>query len=348
MRSTARNPRFWLGLGISVAALYFAVRGVDWPVLVAELVAADYVWILPAAGVIVLGQGARALRWQVLFGDEPRPNRHDAFAILSIGYLVSAIFPLRLGDPARAWLVSSQTPASGTVAFGTVMVERAVDLLTVVALLAVLVPAPAAGLLTQQLGPGPWSEPANLGLMTLGLVAAVYLGFVVIARLGGRAGRLTAAGLERVGVAVPRARRVGMGVAGFATGFGMLRRPRYAALTALWCVAIWLLGGLQCWLVMFAFNLELPFAAAVFVLCGTAIFAILPSSPGYVGVFHAAVILTLAIIAGVPKEAALSYAIVLHGLTMVVLVALGLVGLRMIGLSSRELEAHLGEAEAPV
>ncbi len=347
MRSTARNPRFWLGMGISVAALYFAVRGVDWRALFASLVEADYAWLIPAAAMIVLGQVARAIRWQVLFGDSPRPGGRDAFAILSVGYLVSGVFPLRLGDPVRAWLVGAYTPASGTVAFGTVMVERAVDLLTVLVLLAVLVPTHASRLLHGQLGAGPWSEPANLGAMTLGLVGLVYLGFVVMSRLGARAGRVTADLLARVGVSEARAERLGSGVAGFAAGFGMLRRPRYAAQTAVWCVLIWLIGGLQCWLVMFAFHLNLSFAAAVFVLCGTAIFAILPSSPGYIGVFHLAVKLTLAIIAGIPPAVAVSYAIVLHGLTIAVLVALGLVGLRMLGLSSRELEAHLGEAEAP-
>jgi uncharacterized protein (TIRG00374 family) len=348
MRSTARNPRFWLGMAISVAALYVAVRGIDWTALFTSLATADYVWLIPSAAVIVIGQVARAVRWQVLFGDSPRPGGRDAFAILSVGYLVSGILPLRLGDPVRAWLVGTHTPASGTVAFGTIMVERAVDLLTVLVLLAVLVPVHASRLLHGQLGAGPWSSPANLGVMTLGLVGLVYLGFVVISHLGARTGRMTTTALARIGVSEARADRVGSGVAGFAEGFGMLRRPRYAALTAVWCVIVWLLGGLQYWFVMFAFHLDLPYSAAVFVLCGTAIFAILPSSPGYVGVFHLAVKLTLAIVAGIPPAIAVSYAIVLHGLTMVVLLSMGLVGLRMIGLSGHDLEAHLGEVEATV
>jgi len=346
MRATLPNPRFWIGIVISVAALYFAVRGVAWSAMAAELAGAAYGWLIPATAMIIAGQMARALRWQVLFGDHARPNLHDSFAILSVGYLVSAVFPLRLGDPIRAWLINTHTPAGGPEAFGTVMVERAVDLLTVLALLAVLVPAPAARLITDQLGAGPWSNPTYLGLMTVALVGSVYAGLMILSRLGPGAGRAaTAAGITRLGLSVPTAERLGVGVAGFAAGLGTLRQPRVLAATAAWCVVVWVLGALGCWFAMFAFHLDLSFAAAMFVLCGTAIFAILPSSPGYVGVFHTAVILTLAIIAGVPKATALSYAIVLHGLTMVVLIGIGLVGLRMVGVSGGELGARLGQAQ---
>ena len=67
----------------------------------------------------------------------------------------------------------------------------------------------------------------------------------------------------------------------------------------------------------------------------------LPSSPGYVGVFHSAVVLSLGRFAGIPKEVALAYAIVLHGLTIVILIGLGVVSLWLIGLSRRELGRHL-------
>jgi len=346
MYATFKNTRVWLGLAISAAALYFAVRGVAWDDLVAELGKAHYRWLAPGAALILLGQVTRACRWRVLFGDGPRPSLRDAFAILSVGYLVSGIFPLRLGDPVRAWLVDARTAARGPEALATVLVERAVDLLTVLVFLALLVPQPAARLLGGQLGPGPWADPANVRALTFGAVGLVYLGMAAVSILGGRAGRLAAAGLAGAGVSSAAAHRVGIAVAGFASGFGALRRPRVLLETAAWSLLIWWLGGIEYWVIMWAFDLEVPYNVAVFVLCGTAIFAILPSSPGYVGVFHTAVIVTLAIIADVPKDVALSYAIVLHGLVMVVLIGMGLVGLRMIGLSRRALGARLGGAMA--
>lgn len=343
MHAALRNTRFWFGLLVSIAAVWFAVRGVAWSDVVAELRGADYIWLVPAGLMVLAGQVGRAARWQVLFGDRPRPSLSDSFAILSIGYLVSTVFPLRLGDPIRAWLVDTRTPARGSEAFGTIMVERAIDLLTVLALVAVIVPEPGARFLEGHLGPGPWSAPGRLGVIAAAVVALVYAAMMAVSWLGGRAGRLVAGGLEAVGVSMGAARAVGTAVAGFAVGLGTLRQPRTAALTVGWSLAIWLIGGLETWFALWAFHLDLPFAAAVFVLCGTAIFAILPSSPGYVGVFHSAAIVTLALFAAVPKDVALSFAIVLHAVVTVVLIALGALGLKMLdlapGMLSRRLES---------
>ncbi len=344
MRPALHSPRFWFGIVLSVAALAWAVRGVAWADLLAELSTADYGWLIPTAILVLLGQLARAARWRILFGDGPRPSLRDAFAILSIGYLVSAVFPLRLGDPVRAWLADTHTPARGSEAFGTVMVERAIDLLTVLALLAAIVPGPAARLLQDQLGPGPWSNPARLAWIAIAAVAAVYVALFAASRAGARVGRAVSALLEGVGASPRFARGIGASVAGFAAGVGVLGRPRAAAAASAWSLVVWVLGGIEYWVCLKAFHLDLSFAAAVFVLCGTAVFAILPSSPGYVGLFHTAVIVTLGIFADVPKDAALSYAIVLHGVIMVVLIALGLVGLRMMALAPRDLEARLGGA----
>jgi glycosyltransferase 2 family protein len=351
MSSMLRNPRTWLGIAISVVALYFAVRGVSWRDLWAQLVGADYFWLLPAVVAIVAGQVARAVRWQVLFGSGPRPSLSDSFAILSIGYMVSALFPLRLGDWVRAWLVETRTPAGGAAALATVLVERAIDFLTVVLVLAVWVPVPASRLLQTAFGAGSWAAPGNLRLAALLIVVAVYATWVLLSLVSDRAGRTVSRALARVGMSADLARRAGALTAAFLAGFAPLRNPRTGLLAAGWSIVVWLLGGLACWLAMRSFHLYLPFAAAVFALCATALFAVLPSSPGYVGVYHSATRLGLVLYGGVyglpvSIPAVVSYAIVLHGVTMIVLIVLGVVGLGMVGLSGSELSRHLGQSEA--
>ena len=65
-----------------------------------------------------------------------------------------------------------------------------------------------------------------------------------------------------------------------------------------------------------------------------AIAAILPSSPGYVGVFQWAVSLSIPLVApGTGEDAAFAMAAVLHLVTTLVLWLLGAIGLVMLGLS---------------
>ncbi|MFN2115984.1 MAG: lysylphosphatidylglycerol synthase transmembrane domain-containing protein [Anaerolineae bacterium] len=346
MRDALRSPRVWLGIVVSLIAVYFAARGVEWSELVDALSGADYVWLIPAAIITVVGQVARAARWRALFGDGPRPDMRSSFEILSIGYMVSAVLPLRLGDPVRVWLIETRTPAGGAEALATVMAERAVDFLMIAALMAVFVPRHASDLLTDELGNGPWSDPRALSAMALAMVVLVYAAMVLVSYLGSPAGRSASAALARLGVPDSVADRASRLIAGFAAGFAPLRQPNIAVLVAAWTLAIWLLGALVHWSVMLAFALGLPFAAAVFTLGATAVFAVLPSSPGYVGVFHSAVVLALGRYAGLPKETALAYAIVIHGLTIVLLIALGVWSLWSLGLSRRELGQGLQGAAA--
>ncbi len=57
-------------------------------------------------------------------------------------------------------------------------------------------------------------------------------------------------------------------------------------------------------------------------MCSLGISAVIPSSPGYIGVAHAVIVLVLTFV-GVNKEIALSYAIMLHGLSFIMQILLG-------------------------
>lgn len=340
----------WIGIVVSVLALALAARGVDWREVGGELGGASYVWLLPAVAVITLGQVARAVRWQALFGRGPKPALLSAFAILSVGYLVNTVLPLRLGDFVRAWLVGSTTPAGSAEGLATIVLERIVDLLTVVGLVALLVPGPTAALLAQVPGVGQWAADARMvQVSVVTAVVVLYLVLVLLAVSALPVRNLVERGLGRVGMGPERARYFSGAVGRFLAALGALRQPRTAVLVAAWSIVVWLIGGLQYWMVMQAFHMNASFLAAMYVLGATALWAILPSSPGYIGVFHVAVRSSLpTVVATVSAERAFSYAVVLHAVTVATLIALGIVGLIMLGMSFGDVirRAEVGQAAA--
>jgi len=94
------------------------------------------------------------------------------------------------------------------------------------------------------------------------------------------------------------------------------------------------------YLALLALGLELPAYTSVVVLVFTSIGVLLPSGPGYIGTFQYFTILALALFA-VPKEQALSYAVVAHMSQWVPVTILGLVyswsmGLKFSDLFGRE------------
>ncbi len=313
--------RLLLGLFVSAVAIVLATRGVEWSDVGTELANAQYVWLVPATLAIIAGQWLRGLRWRVLFGRDPSPTTTEAFLILSVGYLVSAILPMRPGDPVRAWLVGTRTQADGAQAFAAVLAERMLDLFTIAIMLALWLPEMGARLLASELGPGFWERPSLIRWGTLAVVAIVYFIAAAISRSAPVVARMVGGN--------SLARLAGR----FIGGFRSLSELRSASIAGALSIAIWILGASGYWAVMRAFDLELGFWVAVFAMCATAVLAIIPSSPGYVGVFHYAVQISLSIAAGVPEHTALAYAVVLHALTIGVLVIIGVVALWALGLS---------------
>ncbi|MFQ5460049.1 MAG: lysylphosphatidylglycerol synthase domain-containing protein, partial [Anaerolineae bacterium] len=277
--------------------------------------------------------------------DGPRPSFGSAWAILSVGYLVSNVLPLRAGDGARAWLVHTRTPGDGAQALGTVVAERVVDLITILLFLGLWVPGPGARFLTGLFGLGPWSRPGLLGAMSVGAAVA---GMVVLGVTAGSADRAAAAALaagRALGINIEGSRRLAFGTHRFVSAVAVLGRPAVATRVMVWSVVVWWIGAVGYWLVFRAFALDLPLAAAVLAVCAAALFAAaLPPTPGYAGPFHAAVREAVVVYGAVPVVIGTSYAIVLHALTLAVIVAMGVVGMAVLGASWGSL--HLGEPPA--
>jgi uncharacterized membrane protein YbhN (UPF0104 family) len=327
--------RVLAGAAIGVALLAAAARGVTWTDLRREVGTLDGRWLAAAAATIVAGQWLRAARWRVLFGSDPRPSRRDSFAILSVGYLVSNILPLRAGDPARAWLVTVRTGASAARALATVMAERVLDVLSIALLLALWIPGWGAAWLANAAARQVTSAAVAAG--GVAAAAAGIVGLALAARVAPALSPLVETALLRAGAPAGRAAGAAALVDRFGQGLAVLSSARRAAAVLAWSLSVWLMGAAGYWLVMRAFGLHLPFAAAGLAVCAAALLAaVLPPTPGYAGTFELA-ITTALVVHGVAQATALSYSLVLHGLTVGMLVIMGLLGGAWIGAGSMEM-----------
>jgi uncharacterized membrane protein YbhN (UPF0104 family) len=132
--------RFLAGLVISLAFLAVTLSRVDLGRAVAAIADAAPGWLAAAVLLVVADLAIRARRWQVLLrGADGAPTLAPyrlAFGYLSIGYLANAVLPARLGDVARAVLAGKAFRMPRLAVFGTIMIERVSDGLTMLALAA--------------------------------------------------------------------------------------------------------------------------------------------------------------------------------------------------------------------
>ena len=337
--------KLWLGIAVTVLAILYLIRGIDWDEMVLALRNADLAWIFAGAMLVFLGQLVRAFRWQSLFNHERRPAIRDCFAIMNVGYLVSTILPFRLGDPYRAFAIDRNTSAGLSESLATIMVERILDLLSIIVLMAAFAPALGSSLFVDQYQLGEWLSPKMIQIIGFALIGISYLGLVVLASASAQSAKLVDVLLRRIGLRDEWREKCGALVEGFAEGLRPLRRPGRALKALLWSLTVWLVAVWYYLAFARAFTFDLSFAQASFVMATLAIFAIVPSTPGYVGVFHAGVVMSLVTVMKiVEKPEALSYAVASHATVMIVLIILGVLGLRMMGMGREDLRKGLSES----
>ena len=312
MSAARRRALIGLGLAVTVAFGYVAVRDVHPGEVWDALRASQSLWLLPAFAVLALAVLLRALRWWVLFEPETRPPLGAVVEATVVGYFFNNVLPLRAGEAARVVALRRKARGSWAETGATVVVERAFDVVAVLVLLFVLVP---------------WLPDVSWLRIAVALAAVLLAGLaataVALAVWGDRPLRLVLRPLARL----ISPERIEFGATNLARGLAGLRRLRIAVPALALTLVSWVALGLSTWLAMLGFDLGLSPVAGIFVVIALGLSAILPASPAGVGVFEAAVVIALSAYR-VGDSEALSYALVLHALNFFPFILAGLVVLR--------------------
>ncbi len=324
-----KSWRFWIGLLVSAACLYVAFQGIQFDRLLEALAGINYAWLVVASGLFCISYSGRVFRWQLLFSPL-RLRLGKIFNALNIGYFLSNLLPARIGDLVRAYLIGDIEGVSKALALSTIIVERMSDGLTVVLLLAITaIFVPNIPLEARQ---------GAIGTAIIGVAAVLILLLLSFQKGRGLAllRRLTAP------FSFLQHPKLWSALESLIDGFAILRSPRPLVGVAAWALFAWIVGGIMYWVVMRAMNspeLDLPISAAYLVMTVTSLVVVLPSSPGYIGVFHYFAVLTLTTVFGVDKNIALSYAVVMHAFTYIWLIILGVFSMWHEGMSYQRLQS---------
>ena len=87
----------------------------------------------------------RAMRWQYLLAPIGHARFGTAFRATVIGFAASSLLPARAGEVIRPYFLARKEHLSATAAFATIILERLLDLVTVLLLFGVFVATMDAG-----------------------------------------------------------------------------------------------------------------------------------------------------------------------------------------------------------
>jgi len=133
----SRWLKLLVGVLISLVAVSVAMKDVRLAEVLSALRRADYRGFVLVMALTLLGFWLRALRWRWLIST-PRPlGLGSLFSATMIGFMANNLLPLRLGEFVRAWVLGRRERISKTTVFATVVVERVVDMITLLAIFGV-------------------------------------------------------------------------------------------------------------------------------------------------------------------------------------------------------------------
>ncbi len=311
MASSQRTHlHFLIGLVVSAAAIYLSLRKIDYQALYNALRSVNYFVLMPALVAQFSCFVLKGIGWRYLLVPAKKDVRATStISVLVVGLMVNNLFPAKMGELARAYLIGERENLPKTLGLSTILIEHLLDILVLMIFLLVLLPSVPIP---------PWLRTggALTGFLAVALIAAVFIVMRHEEKFLGWASKW----LDRLPVRLRGKAQAILGsfLRGLRVVTGRYVFYTFAALLAMWCVVV-----LVAYLIMAAFGLFLPVQAAVMVVIFTAFGKIIPSSPGAVGTYHYLAIVVLTAF-GVAKEIALGYAIVLHGFFFVVEVSVGI------------------------
>jgi phosphatidylinositol alpha-mannosyltransferase len=289
------------------------------------LVHSQPVWVLVGLALMCLSMLARAVAWHAILRaalPDALPRLTDAIQGTTIGVLMSATLPARLGEPSRALIVARRLgrPRERLPAvLGTLVSQTLLNVLALVILGIVMFTT--VGLFAGRQQALIWYAVAPVGVLVAVLAAPALLRSGLPSR-SARVHRWLTQSRE----ALARVR----------SGLAVFRSPRLGAEAVSMQLGAWALQWVSCYVLLAALDVDLDMGAAAAVLFAVNVTAVLPVTPSNLGVFQAACLAVLTGAYGINAAEALGYGIILQAVEIATAVIMGAPALVKEGLSWRE------------
>ena len=253
----------------------------------------------------------RAERWQYLLGPLGKTRFSTVFRATVIGFAASAVLPARAGEVIRPYLLARREGLSATAAFATIIVERILDLVAVLLLMAVFLIWFDPGIEARD---SKAFEAVRFGGLMMAPVAVGML--AVMFFMAGHPERLHAWVLKAEAILPARiAAMIARFAQTFAEGFAVVRSPGRLAAAIAWSMVLWVAIASGIWAVSIAFGIAMPFTGA-WLMLGPLVVGVAVPTPGGVGGFHEAYRFGATAFFGADNNTAVGAAIVLHAISV--------------------------------
>ncbi len=338
-----------IGLAVTVFFLVLVLTRIQFDKVAEAFGKANYLYLIPAITVTMIAYLIRAYRWQIILKPTKPVAFKSAYPIMMIGFMANNLLPARIGEFVRAYTLGARENISKSLSLGTIVLERVCDGLTLIGLMGfslIVFPSP------QQTGQVEFVEIFSTAVF---IGATLFLVFLLLREQ--QALKITSFLMKPLPKKLEQ--RVHQMLMAFVLGLHALKRRSTIISIALLSLVVWLLEGTSYYFMLRAFNLQDKMTplqligAGIFLLVFVNLGTMVPSAPGFIGVYQAAAVLALSAY-NVDENVAFSLALLTNTFQYVLVTAIGLFFFSRMNMSFKNLKANSQSArqeateEAPV
>ncbi|MFP4527270.1 MAG: lysylphosphatidylglycerol synthase transmembrane domain-containing protein [Candidatus Kapaibacterium sp.] len=308
-KNIKKTIRFAIALLIMIATIYYVTRDIDFQKLWKYISNANYWWVLLSVPAMILSHIVRAYRWKTLLKPVHKAKSiMNLFSAVMIGYAVNSIIP-RGGELVRPYVYSRRENISKSASFATILVERFIDVLTLLLFFAV-----AFFMFRQEIARAfPFITAESLTYYVIAPVLAL-LAFILMS-LYTNIGEFLLRKIVKP-FSTPLYERLSGILVSFLKGLEIIKTPSQYLRLAFESVLIWIFYTLPMYLIFFSFDfqtkLNLTFADAFLLIIVVGIGVTLATTPGALGIYHTLLRDAMVALYLINKEEALAYATITH------------------------------------
>jgi uncharacterized protein (TIRG00374 family) len=336
--------RFAIIIALTGVFLFFFFRRVDWRDVLRYLGGVNIPIFILSVLIVPLHLITRSLRWRYLMAHEKADVKFSSmFCANSVGFMVTFIFPGRLGELVRPLYLAQKERCRKGFALGTIVVERMFDMFTMCFLLGVF-------LLARPLYPSRFqvNAEAHANLRLWGIVGLAFASALLVFSLAlyffrDKTLKIIAFLLRPLPNRL--AKKILTLFDDFIEGLKFFRNIKTLLLYTFFSFVVWLGIIFFYWVFFISFRLSLPFFWLFPYVFLTMVGASIPT-PGMVGGFHWFSKLGLTQLFGIDPNLAVGVTIVVHAVQVLVTGLIGYVILWKDGMTVFQLK-KLGEETQP-
>ena len=311
-----------VSLGIAALFMWFALKGMEFKKIAGYFAKANYFWVFVAAVFGLLAYWFRAIRWNLLL--EPmgyKISNSNSLWSISFGYLMNLTIP-RSGELARSTALYGVEKVPVEKSFGTIILERVVDLLCMMVFLGLTLIFKYEAILS-------FYKYSDIKINPVFIFAGIFIfviGIFIFFKFKDRFKNIRF--LDKVINFIEGIFH------GLTSIFKMKEKVKFIALT----FGIWMSYYLAAYLICFALpeTSDLTFADGFFIIVVGTLGMMVPASGG-IGAFHLALKFgMMALFLSMGKnpeeggEVGLSYAFISHTMQLVLMIVMGIISIPML------------------